>query len=264
MKLQNIMKKIFCGIAMAVTLVTASVSAFALEDGAYTISRQTSYVNPDTGNTVDGGTNIALGDSMCASIVEDKLLVEKSEGKTYITIGLGLMSNITNVRIQVQDENGEYHDAEITKTGSCERDGDTYNHYRFEVSSEEQKISPIIYVTPMGRDVQFFVIPDLSSVQSGSGNFNSEMVKKPETTEKKVTEATTQSVTVSVNTETTENKKQSKENKKQSKENTEKTPTSEPSSENNNHTARNIVIVVSAIVIVGGIVTFIVIKRRKR
>lgn len=249
---------------MAVTLVTASVSAFALEDGAYTISRQTSYVNPDTGNTVDGGTNIALGDSMCASIVEDKLLVEKSEGKTYITIGLGLMSNITNVRIQVQDENGEYHDAEITKTGSCERDGDTYNHYRFEVSSEEQKISPIIYVTPMGRDVQFFVIPDLSSVQSGSGNFNSEMVKKPETTEKKVTEATTQSVTVSVNTETTENKKQSKENKKQSKENTEKTPTSEPSSENNNHTARNIVIVVSAIVIVGGIVTFIVIKRRKR
>lgn len=58
----------------------------------------------------------------------------------------------------------------------------------------------------MGRDVQFFVIPDLSSVQSGSGNFKSEMVKKTETTEKKVTEATTQSVTVSVNTETTEKK----------------------------------------------------------
>lgn len=242
---------------MAVNLVTASVSAFALEDGAYIISRQTSYVNPDTGNTVDGGTNIALGDSMCASIVEDKLLVEKSGEKTYITIGLGLMSNITNVRIQVQDKNGEYHDAEITKTGSCERDGDTCNHYRFEVSSEEQKISPIIYVTPMGRDVQFFVIPDLSSVQSGSGNFKSEMVKKPEITEKKVTEVTTQSVTVSVNTKTTENKKQPKEN-------AEKTTASEPLSENNDHTTRNIVIVVLAIVIVGCIVTFIIIKRRKR
>lgn len=257
MILQNIMKKIFCGTAMAVTLITASASAFALGDGAYTISRQTSYANPDTGNTVDGGTNIALGDSMCASIVEDKLLVEKSGGKTYITIGLGLMSNITNVRIQVQDENGEYRDAEITKTGSCERDGDTCNHYRFEVYSEEQKISPIIYVAPMGRDVQFFVIPDLSSVQSGSGNFKSEMVRKPKTTEKKVIEATTQSVTVSVNTETTEKKKQPKEN-------TEKTPASEPSSENNNHTARNIVIVVSAIVIVGGVITFIIIKKRKK
>lgn len=219
MKLQNILKKVFCGIVMAVTLVTASLSAYAMEDGAYTINRQTSYVNPDTGNTVDGGTNIALGDSMCASIVEDKLLVEKSGGKTYITIGLGLMSNISNVRIQVQDENGKYNDVEITKTGSCERDGDTCNHYRFEVSSEEQKISPVIYVEPMGRDVQFFVVPDIASAQPGTGNFISEMItehvqepesnisnespKEPQTSEPSQTETTKSEVSTNSSTEMT-------------------------------------------------------------
>lgn len=150
--------------------------AHALEDGAYTVGRTTSYVNPDTGETVDGGTNIALGDSMCASIVEETALVEQSNGKTYVTLGLGLMSNISEVRIQLMDADGNFRDAELTQTGSCERDGDTCNHYRFEMSENDKYISPIIYVTPMGRDVQFFVTLDLDSAQPGTGNFVSEML----------------------------------------------------------------------------------------
>lgn len=188
-----------------------AVNAYALEDGAYTIGRETSYVNPETGETVDGGTNIALGDSMCASIVEDKMLVEQSGGKTYITIGIGLMSNIENVRIQVENENGEYENVDITKTGSCERDSDTCNHYRFEVPSAKSRISPIIYVTPMGRDVQFFVIPDVDSAKTGSGNFVSEMVtKKTETTQAETqsqtetqTKITTTQITTQLTTEIT-------------------------------------------------------------
>lgn len=182
----------FLFVAMILLSMTA-ITAFAstLEDGAYTVSLQTSYVNPETGSTVDGGTNIALGDSMCASIVEDHLLVEQTNGKTYVTIGIGLMSNIENVRIQVQDENGTYHEAAITLTGSCQRTGDTCNHYRFEVFSADGYISPIIYVTPMGRDVQFFVLPDISSAQAGTGNFVSEMVQKtPNTTTSDTNQAT--------------------------------------------------------------------------
>lgn len=174
-------KKILSFFCMAVFLLSLStMNAFAavLEDGAYTVSRQTSYVNPKTGNTADGGKNIALGDSMCASIVEDHLLVEQVNGKTYITIGIGLMSNIENVRVQIEDQNGIYHDAKLTMTGSCLRNGDTCNHYRFEAYSADGCISPIIYVTPMGRDVQFFVIPDTDSAQSGTGNFVSEMIQK--------------------------------------------------------------------------------------
>lgn len=165
---------VVAGLLLAAFLLL--LPAHALEDGAYTVGRTTSYVNPDTGETVDGGTNIALGDSMCASIVEETALVEQSNGKTYVTLGLGLMSNISEVRIQLMDADGNFRDAELTQTGSCERDGDTCNHYRFEMTGNDKYISPIIYVTPMGRDVQFFVTLDLDSAQPGTGNFVSEML----------------------------------------------------------------------------------------
>lgn len=174
--LSKLCKVVFSGI-LAVALVTASfLPVSALSDGAYVLSRTTSYTNPETGETVDGGTNIALGDSMADSIVEDQVLVEQVGGKTYVTLGLGLMSNISSVRIQVQSADGSYHDAAITQTGSCTRIGDTCNHYRFEVESLDLLISPIIFVDPMGRDVQFFVKLDAASAQAGTGNFVSEMI----------------------------------------------------------------------------------------
>lgn len=228
-----------------------AVNAYALEDGAYTIDRETSYVNPETGETVDGGTNIALGDSMCASIVEDKMLVEQSGGKTYITIGIGLMSNIENVRIQVENENGEYENVDITKTGSCERDSDTCNHYRFEAPSVESRISPIIYVTPMGRDVQFFVIPDVDSAQAGTGNFVSEMVtQKTETTEAETqtetrTQLTTTQTAAQLSTEIT----------------TENSAADDIENEKSNSTVY-VVIGVVAVVLVAGTVVF-ALKRKK-
>lgn len=181
--LTKLCKMVFTGV-LAVALATASfLPVSALSDGAYVVNRTTSYTNPETGQTVDGGTNIALGDSMADSIVEDQVLVEQTEGKIYVTIGLGLMSSVSNVRIQVQSADGSYRDAAITQTGSCTRIGDTCNHYRFEVESLDRLISPIIYVDPMGRDVQFFVQLDPSSAQSGTGNFVSEMIGAQTTTQ---------------------------------------------------------------------------------
>ncbi len=168
--------KFFGGVVMAAVIAAISIPVYAVEDGAYTVGRTTSYVNPQTGETVDGGTNIALGDSMCASIVEQTALVEQYQGKTYVTLGLGLMSNISSVRIQIQGADGSYRDAALTQTGSCSRDGDTCNHYRFEVDSADNYISPVLYVTPMGRDVQFFVKLDMGSASAGTGNFVSEMI----------------------------------------------------------------------------------------
>lgn len=161
-----------------IAALSASLFAFALSDGAYLVSRTTSYADPETGKTVDGGTDIALGDSMCASIVDDKVLVEKVGDQYYVTLGLGLMSNITNVRMQVQQANGTYKSVPLTKTGSCTRDDDTCNHYRFPMSDPSKLISPIFYVTPMGRDVQFFVRLNMGSAVKGSGNFAAEMVKE--------------------------------------------------------------------------------------
>ena len=91
------LKQIVLGLGMAAAIAAAPVPVYAMEDGAYTVGRTTSYANPETGQTVDGGTNIALGDSMCESIVEDSALVEQSQGKTYVTLGIGLMSNVSDV-----------------------------------------------------------------------------------------------------------------------------------------------------------------------
>lgn len=184
------------------------VSAFAMEDGAYLVTRNTSYVNPQTGQTVDGGTNIALGESMCASMIESQALVEQSDGRIYVTLGIGMMSNITSVRIQVQSGSG-YSEVPITLTGSCQRDGDTCNHYRFEVSSVDNYISPIVYVEPMGREVQFFVSLNSGSATAGTGNFVSEMVtQKVQEVETKEIEmqdnSTAQEVTESVATSTSQ------------------------------------------------------------
>ena len=37
-----------------------------------------------------------------------------------VTLGIGLMSNVSDVRMQIQETDGTYRDVEITQTGSCE------------------------------------------------------------------------------------------------------------------------------------------------
>ena len=123
----------------------------ALNDGAYLVSRSTSYTNPLTGKTEDGGENIALGESMVSNIVESQLLVEQTNGKYYITVGLGLASNVSNVRFKVMTSSGSMSSVSATKTGSSSANGDTVNHYRLQVSSLELYISPIMYVNPIDR-----------------------------------------------------------------------------------------------------------------
>lgn len=164
-------KRLLCTILTFILALTSISFVFGLENGTYVISKSTSYAHPETGSPVDGGTNIALGDSMCQSIVENQMLLEKNGNSTYLTIGLGLMSNVSNVTIQIVDQNNNYRTVSATKTGSCTRNGDTCNHYRFEWLPTDKYVSPIIYVEPMGRDVQFFVTPNINSAVAGTGNF---------------------------------------------------------------------------------------------
>lgn len=188
------MKKIICTfIAFTMMMVTPVVTK-AMEKGAFVAEVETSYANPDTGLTVDGGTNIALGDSMCASIMEDQVLIEQTEDKMYVTAGLGLMSNVSDVSMKVMNADGEFRDVELTLTGSCERDGDTCNHYRFEMNPEDKYFSPVIFVTPMGRNVQFFVKINYDSAQQGTGNFTSEMLQETSSEAEEITPEPEESV----------------------------------------------------------------------
>lgn len=190
---QEIGRKILVVLFILCLTLTSNQQVFALSDGAYVVGRTVSYANPDTGTTVDGGTNIALGESMANSIVENQALVEIVNGKTYVTIGIGLMSNVSNIRIKVKQSNGSYQQVSLTKTGTSTKDGDTCNHYRFEVPSGASRISPILYVTPMGRDVQFFIDLTMSSAKKGTGIYTSQMVtatKEPEATKAPVATTT--------------------------------------------------------------------------
>ncbi|WP_370747882.1 heme-binding Shp domain-containing protein [Faecalibacillus intestinalis] len=191
-------------IALMMLLFLSPVNA--LNDGAYLISRSTSYVNPLTGKTEDGGENIALGDSMVGNIVEGQLLLEQTGGKYYITVGLGLASNVSNVRFKVMTSSGAMSSVSATKTGSSSANGDTVNHYRIQVSSLDIYISPIMYVSPMGRDVQFFIKPNISSAISGTGVYNSQMIPQsqaPTTSTENQSSTTTQSSTPKAQEETT-------------------------------------------------------------
>ena len=124
----GIMKRILQINIIALMMLLFLSPVNALNDGAYLISRSTSYVNPLTGKTEDGGENIALGDSMVGNIVEGQLLLEQTGGKYYITIGLGLASNVSNVRFKVMTSSGAMSSVSATKTGSSSANGDTVNH----------------------------------------------------------------------------------------------------------------------------------------
>ena len=166
--LKNMVTTLLGAVLSAAVVLTAAFPVSALEDGTYTVERTVSYANPETGQTVDGGTNIALGDSMAQSIVDTTVQIEQTGGKIYVTVGLGLMSNISSVTFTLQQEDGSYAEVPYEIVGSCTRLDDLCNHYRFEMTDLNALISPIIYVDPMGRDVQFLIRLDTSAVDLGS------------------------------------------------------------------------------------------------
>ncbi|HIT89404.1 MAG TPA: hypothetical protein IAC41_03160 [Candidatus Merdenecus merdavium] len=181
MKINKWMKRaagMLAALTFIVSVASVSVVAQEYDNGAYLVPVTVSYAHPRTGEIVDGGSNEALGNSMSQSIVESQALVEVSGDEIYVTLGLGLASNIGNVEILTESQSGSesYLSPGLTVTGTCVRDGDTCNHYRFPMSDPRGLISPILYVTPMGRDVQFFVQLNMDGRTLGTGNFLSEMV----------------------------------------------------------------------------------------
>ena len=177
-KTQRIVAFLLCAMVIA---INQNQMAYGASDGAYTVSISHSYRNPETGETADGSTNVALGESMIESMLEPTALIEEVGGKTYVTIGLGLMSNVSNVRIKVQTSGGSYKTAVVTKTGSGTKNGDTVNHYRFQINSTNGYISPVLYITPMGRDVQFFIKLKMGTKKKGTGIYHAALVKQEET-----------------------------------------------------------------------------------
>lgn len=166
-------KKIVLTLITILTLVITIKPAFALDDGAYLVGRSTSYVNPHTGSPEDGGTNIALGESMCSNIISSQLLLEQTGGKYYLTFEINLADNISSYSFKIMNSSGSFRNASASELSTSTSNA---KRFRIQVNSPSEYISPIIYVVPMGRNVQFFFQADVNSATPGTGMYESQMV----------------------------------------------------------------------------------------
>lgn len=140
-------------------------SAEGASHGIYTATATSHYKHPNTGIIEDsGGENAAvLGQSMTDSALNSQALVEVDEkGDTYATIRLNLMDNIKNPQFQVD---GNKVSSSVMQEDYTENTTD----FRMKLVSENSIIRCNMYVTPMGREVIFYIT--LSNLQSGSGDF---------------------------------------------------------------------------------------------
>lgn len=169
--MKMIMKRICAALVCAVILGTMlPLSASALSEGVYTAGVVTSYYNPDTGEVDDGGTaNAALGEGMCRSATAKTALVESDGTNTWVTVRLLLQSNCKNVALYTRNGYNSY--SKVNYTVMQENAGEDSIDYRFKVSDAGVMMKGTMYVTPMGRDVVWYLYVDTGTLAKGSGDF---------------------------------------------------------------------------------------------
>ncbi len=171
------LKMIIIAAVISIAVAIANIGVFAISDGAYTTGASASYAHPHTGKIIDAGNNPSLGDGMVKGIVEKTALVERVGGRTYVTVGIGLSSAVSDFKVYTE-RGGSYTARAVTKTGSFGKDGDTVTQYRFEVSSLDDIIAPEMYVGPMGRNVKYFIKINSSGLSPGTGAYNALLAQK--------------------------------------------------------------------------------------
>jgi hypothetical protein len=173
-----------------------AVSANEAGDGVYLAATNTYYLNPDTGVTDDGGSkNAAIGEGMCRSVIYEKALVEIDGGKVYATVRVQLVSNMGAIKFTVQKKAGDPAGyASVSPRIIAEDAGTDTADYRFELPSVTSYIGCSTYVTPMGRDVKFYM--NLSgSLTEGSADFVVSVKPKADAAQADAAQDVTQTVT---------------------------------------------------------------------
>jgi len=149
----------------------APVPAFAMADGAYAVSNNTHYVNPDTGAADDGG-DTSTGEAMCRNTVYPVSLYEQKNGQHYVTLRLKMRSFIKDIKFNVQSAKGDsasYREVSYEVVGGNKEENT--EDFRFALPAADVLINPSFFVGPMNRDVTFFVAIDMSSAQKDDGEF---------------------------------------------------------------------------------------------
>ena len=168
-----------CGMVAMLALAASIVSmpASAASHGIYTATATAHYRHPTTGVIEDsGGENSAvLGQSMTESATNTKARVEvDASGNTWITVRLNLMDNIQSPKFQVDGRS-------VSASLMQEDYGSNTADFRLKANSEKSIIRCNMYVTPMGREVIFYIT--VGNLKSGSGDFvTSISVEQPKAT----------------------------------------------------------------------------------
>lgn len=153
------------------TNLMAGLTVYAAETGtAYIATATPYYAHPATGEIEDSGNNEAIGQGMTESVTESTALIEQLDsGSMYATIRLSMMDNISNIRFWVQEWGGSGWSS-VSSSIMQENSGSDYTtDFRIPIPNENAVVKVCFYVTPMGRDITYFVC--FSNFTEGSGDF---------------------------------------------------------------------------------------------
>lgn len=206
-------------LVLALMLGITGMDGFALEEGAYIVSNTTSYKNPDTGKTDDGGTDTSIGDGMARNMTYPTALYELKEGKHYVTVRFKMISYIDNVQFKVQSKKGDGKSYKsISHEVVGENKAEDTKDYQIELSSMDVHIQPTFFVKPMNRDVTYFISFDLASAKANDGSFGVISKKSGQSSniqdeKEKMPEIVEELTGVSIMEPSTEDKKTSMENR---------------------------------------------------
>ena len=195
-------KSIFAFVLALVLCIGMREMPLAAETGtAYVATATAYYKHPVTGTVEDAGNNEGLGQSMTESVLHSKALIEKTDsGKLYATVRIFLTDNIENVKFWTQSRGASSFQS-VSATLMQENIGGVYcSDYRFQIPAENAVVKASFYVTPMGRDVIFYL--DFSNLKEGSSDFIVS-VQKGQSSSQTSTETTANTTTQTTNSANT-------------------------------------------------------------
>ena len=148
---------------VAVTLGFPAVSVHAETGAVYSCTINRSYSHPVTGTIEDSGgeASYATGQGMVEGAVYGSGLMEVTDsGNYYLTIRMSLIDYTSNQSFSVQNVGDSgWSGTGVAVTGNGSDSNGTTSDICMQVPSENCIVRVSMYVSPMGRDVVFYLYP---------------------------------------------------------------------------------------------------------
>lgn len=166
---------VICSLMLLAVLWSSNgkLQVYAAAGTIYTCSITPSYSHPVTGIIEDAGgeASYATGQGMVAGAVHTTGMLEVTEeGCYYLTFRLSLMDYTSNHSFQVQNVGDSgWSSPNMGITGNGSDSNGTTADICVQVPSENCIVRGSMYVTPMGRDVIFYLYPGNYTLGNTSG-----------------------------------------------------------------------------------------------